>query len=877
MEEDHLGKPPAEWEIVNIGKTVIDRTAEISRDLKEFHSLRQSTIPSNSDSLYDHSKYIHELGSQILKVQKPKSDYTGNRADDLRRPKLPTKIYRKRVTVDEVERNSKMIAMDLDWDTSTWTQEEIESGCETLITIFQKGDATEAYEDQALKMLDKLMQRHKSAVSFMRKNIETLLSKTISRRVNNGKSGGILPLLNILNICTSRFAKELSMSNSVGRLFEMLLLENRLAVTLIQHCYRVYRKRQCPRSVGKFDEGFGTSKEVERQVQRALNARSTELRERWRNMHSYKAKSSLRDNRMSNGSNDVPRSVEKLFCERGPIYLEGKYIRLVLRIIHDLVSDSAGEYATANREDAVAAHAPLLLSLFVHPSKGPYCDLSMRILRSLCKIPESMPSVLQTGCVAALLRYFKALEPFCDSGAARGSAPDKEAAVTSRQDILLSLRELAEHAAGFFRANGGYRFIRAAESSSEEINYKTLLASTINHRQVLVILKNTLVDKHVLIELVRVLVRSTHVQTVSNVLLCLFALSCSECYTAVLEEVLALGGKGLVRIVGLLEEDDVAVSMPALYVLLQLCTREDCRGGMRTAELPKMLKSIIRTHVGGANPNYGHPSYLRALLALTAMCRRGEWRAYDPVELPKTLNQKKNVINAVYFDLMTIVKSPPVTEDPPDLTVMLTMRTDVEASAYLSKIANEVGSAEFCEFLARSDDPRHFHSLPWVTAASGCAVIEAIVCSPSAALQVLSVGTVSYLGQCIYFSFLELCEQSLSEDRTTQMLFALISAGNALSKLCEASSATASALTKVKTGVNQTHCIQAANFFAMTLATIHPALERYPALKRLQEDMGIVALGLLDAYCMMLLKHGDLDEIVRASSFIGKDAAEVRS
>jgi len=139
------------------------------------------------------------------------------------------------------------------------------------------------------------------------------------------------------------------------------------------------------------------------------------------------------------------------------------------------------------------------------------------------------------------------------------------------------------------------------------------------------------------------------------------------------------------------------------------------------------------------------------------------------------------------------------------------------------------------------------------------------------------VGTVSYLGQCIYFSFLELCEQSLSEDRTTQMLFALISAGNALSKLCEASSATASALTKVKTGVNQTHCIQAANFFAMTLATIHPALERYPALKRLQEDMGIVALGLLDAYCMMLLKHGDLDEIVRASSFIGKDAAEVRS
>ena len=130
------------------------------------------------------------MGAQFLKIQRNEAPPPKPVAPLGTSKRLP-RIARKKVTVAEVEKSGKMIAMDLEWDTTSWSKEEIESGCETLVAVFQAQNASEAYEDQALKMLEKLMIRHKAAIGFMRKNIEVLLSKAITRRLVGGQSGGL--------------------------------------------------------------------------------------------------------------------------------------------------------------------------------------------------------------------------------------------------------------------------------------------------------------------------------------------------------------------------------------------------------------------------------------------------------------------------------------------------------------------------------------------------------------------------------------------------------------------------------------------------------------------------------------------------------------
>ena len=838
----HLGRGPEPWEIAQQGKTVVERTAAIAEDIRDFHALRKSS-PMTSESIFSHSQYIHEMGTQMLKIQQVNND--SPKAQEVNSgSKFKHRLYRKRITVDEVEKTGKMIAMDLDWDTTSWTQEEIEAGCETLIMVFQKGDSNDAYEEQALKMLEKLMHRHKFAVAFMRKNIETLLSKAVSRRLNRGRTGGVLPLLNVLNICTSRFSAELSTFNAVGRMIEMLILEPKLAAVLIQHTYRVHYNRNRPRPPGQYDEGFGTSHEMERQKQKHINARSSELRSYWRTIHGVNSENKGRGT----------------YGMNGPIHIGIKYTKLVLNIIVSLVSDSTGTYATINREDVNRAGGLILLSGFVHATNGPYWNDSLKILKYVSKVPESLLPILQTGCINSLLKLYKVLRKTGET-----------ACSSDIQDIILVIRRLGEHAAALFRANKGYKYMKTSDhNSTEDIDYSVIL-SKLDKNKSIEIMQSMLSSKELLIEFIDTILKSIHTLTVSNVLLCLFTLTCSDCYRNVLAELLAFGSRGLVRVVQLLEEDDLSVSMPALYLLLQLCTREDCRGGMSTSRLADMLKGLVnRRHAS----HYTSPGYQRGLLALTALCRRGEWRAYDPEELPKQLEQKNAIINAIYIDLLTIVKAPEAGADL-DMADMLVMPTNKESARYLSVVAERVGSSEFCSFLARPDDPRHFQSLPWITAACGCIIIEAIVMHPSAAAHVLSTATVRYLGQCVYLSFLELCEQSIPETRTTQMLYAIISASKALNCLCSAAANNLKYIPAVMEGVMESHSIQASNYFAMTLATIHPSLSRFPHLKYLQEKLGLESLGFLDSYCKMLLSSQQYEALVDVANCIGKDMSEV--
>lgn len=63
--------------------------------------------------------------------------------------------------------NSDTAAMlDLDWDTSTWSLNEIESACSTLLTECETA-ASAKRRGLSMKMLLRLMDRHKSAVRYV--------------------------------------------------------------------------------------------------------------------------------------------------------------------------------------------------------------------------------------------------------------------------------------------------------------------------------------------------------------------------------------------------------------------------------------------------------------------------------------------------------------------------------------------------------------------------------------------------------------------------------------------------------------------------------------------------------------------------------------
>eukprot|EP01041_Mallomonas_annulata_P002171 gene2171-4222_t len=784
---DHLSKGPLPWEIKQLGEDVVDRTQGLITGLRSMELFKHGNL-FKPDVLYEHGTYMHEMGADMLKIQRAstkKTSVTNTLSTNPRMKRLP----RARVTVANTEKMEKQIAIDLEWDTTSWSKEEIESGCETLVAIFQNSNSTEAYEEQAIKMLGKLLQRHEVAVTFMRRNIEMLLGKAVSRRMNGNQTGGILPMLKVIHLCTPKYIKEFSIFNTVGRILEVLLMEAKLASILIQQSYRKHRHRSKPIQPGRFDEGFGTTKQIDIQVQRAINARSVELRQKWKIMHMEQ--------------NKRLRSIE--YGLRGPVYMPQKYTLIMLSIIFHLISDAAGEQATGNREDAITSHGLILLANFISSTNGPFANLSVKILACIAKHPKSLYPMIHSGCVTSVMKFFLAK--------IKQKNGEKKHTIEII-DALNVFRYLAEHEA----------------------------------------------------------------------------------------ELLAMGSKGLIRVVYLLEEDEESLSMPSLYLLIQLCTRADCRGGLLTAKLAFMLRKSLLIDIS----HYNQSNYRRGMFVLVALCRKGNWNAYNPLTLPTLFQKKNDMINAIYIDMMTTLKAPTsstaaATDNSHlnsnntssnnnnnrtislDLNTLLLSSTNTEAALYLSKTVYSVGAQTLSEFLCRPNDPRHFHTLPWISAASGCSIMEAIAMDPPSAKLILSVATVRYLGHCIYLCFLELCDQqrSLSETNTNQMLRAILSSLKALTQLCHVASSSLSSLssghesTDIKIGIRESQALMGAIFFAMTMATQHPSLKRYPVLVQLQQDVAICAVDFLGECARLYLQMNDFDALMEMSNIVGRELTEL--
>lgn len=302
-----------------------------------------------------HNHYVHRLGADVLQTLLSDAKLQEiEREKALKKQSKLGQLLRRKIKVTDFADGGISIAIEQDWDTSSWNDNLIEAGCEALLFVFQDLGEIASHEKKAaaLQMLQKLLSRHKAADVFLRKNMEMLIMKATSHLIRGGVSGGILNLLWVLNGCKHLFLTELSNYKFNGRALDMLMVEAKIAAILIQHTFRAKRSKKQLLLENQDDlqhmKGFGTDKDRYYRKLRVINSRSTELRNFWRHFHNKpnnnshnatgrRASQSIRNNALVGGM-------------RGPIHIQQYHVTLTLQTLSHLVSDHAGSHAHGNRE-----------------------------------------------------------------------------------------------------------------------------------------------------------------------------------------------------------------------------------------------------------------------------------------------------------------------------------------------------------------------------------------------------------------------------------------------------------------------------------------------------------------------------------------------
>lgn len=401
--------------------------------------------------------YIHQFGKELLEMKLRENREMKSDKINLKDARTKNaRLLRKKIKVVEMDDGGLSVSLDQDWDTSNWTTEMIEAGCEALVLLFfnPENPISDEKKERAILMIEKLLYRHPQAEDYFRRGMESMVGKTVNRLLRNGKSACLLDLLYVLSSCRERFSDELSKYNFNGRFHEMLLLESRLAATLIQHTFRAYKKRKTIHIMHEnpYTKVFGTDLEMKMLRVGYVTAKGFELRMRWRIMHW-----------------DKHNTEWPVVGMRGPIHVPQKYVLLGMNVILSLVSEKGGEYASANREDVVRSNGCILLALFIASPSGPFAQQAALILNHVTKSSESFATCLHSGCVRACMLYIRHLRGVMEvlDKKARKKVSQKlvkdyqahmaqEMAEKKLRESYISsinaIMRLATHAAGLFRA-----------------------------------------------------------------------------------------------------------------------------------------------------------------------------------------------------------------------------------------------------------------------------------------------------------------------------------------------------------------------------------------------------------------------------------------
>jgi len=358
----------------------------------------------------------------------------------------------------------------------------------------------------------------------------------------------------------------------------------------------------------------------------------------------------------------------------------------------------------------------------------------------------------------------------------------------------------------------------------------------------------------------------THLEVVRVVLRTLFALACSDCYEDVLIKVNEDGATLLIRMVDLLEEQDLEVATLSTCLLLQLATRKKGRDMMFGQSVHLLLRPIMtvpikRTSRGEpATPNYRHMPYLRACAVALALSRQHEWQSYNPIKLPPLVSKHDDLKELMHMDaIMTIKDITP--GETYSYKRLAQMETDRDIAYRMSIATYRSDVKQLSDFFCHPDDHKHFYNMDWDKATCVLAILEALAGSHESAQDMFSSGTVRFAGQCLTLGKFEFLNPNkrLSEEQMIIVFMGVQAACNCISNLCDTAGHGEGRHPEnapiILLGSRDASLVGAAGFFVNTLGQKHPELTQ--EAKRVHEDTGFAALRQLDRFAAMLLSGDD--------------------
>ena len=864
VQEVDLEQP--EWVRKRLGKNVIERSTQVGRDTMDY--LESINMSQSEDKKRQFTGYMHNTGRQLMELQVyDTGQEDARRALLLKQLARAGRILRKVVKVSENEAGQSSVDIDKDWNTSSWTQEMIEAGIDTLIYVFlddENPSNDSARKQQALVMLEKLLKRHSEAVAYVKQKIEDFMTRALNSQIRKGVALARLDLIYLVYASREKFMNDISMFSFCGRASELMMGEGRLAAIIIQHFFRTKNSVTRPSVKDKRPsvvDTFGSDEEVFEQRRRTAHLRSLDLRDLWRDMH----KNMVRPQRQTVGG------------FRGPAYIPFTYVLLLLEIILTLVSKGAGKYTPSNREDLLLAQGSILLASFISSATGKFAYISLQILANVSKQSTSWRPLLESGCVAAALRFLTYLR---DTGKlywmAAGSdglhlMRDKSAEEQMQYqvhkfaffDCILFLTKMATHSAGVFRARGGYGFRTEARGDCEAANYAITLDESLGAMPGSVVLA-ILGSRKLMKFLIKLVEGNRHLPAMRSLLLCLFSAACCECHKSILFELVADSGCAARHVLELLNERDASISSLSLCLFVQMATLELGRDTFITSDIAPMLAQMTAP----LGTNFKRRPYQRAVLITAAMMRQRDLRAYDPERLPAFLASAENVRRAVYLDLLKTMKAPPL-EEADSLTVadLCVMPTEPEATLGMSRVAEDLNVRDIADFLVHPGDPKFINSLLWEEATGGCVILDGLTRSCGTAEHLISGPIILYLGQYMYISRYVLEQGKLTNREVLVLCNGLYSAAAALERICLVSTGRS---TREKTFVETLYAspgiIEAMGYFVNTLSLDQALMD--DTARAMLRDTGLALLDFLFRFAHLVL-HMEADAELRTPRLLG--------
>jgi hypothetical protein len=713
------------WE-GKFGKDTVERVQRLGRDSHEY---RESVHlpPIDKESKHHHEVYMQNLGSDMLKTMFTDDQiYEKERTIALKKQSKIGQLLKKRIKVTDFEDGGLNISMEQDWDTSSWNDTLVEAAAEALVYVFYdlSGQSTLERKERAIQMLKKLMDRHPAAETYVRKNLEMIMGKAASKLIRKGISGGILNLLYVINSCKDKFSMELSNYNFTGRIIEMLILEARLAAILIQHSFRAkMSKKKLKANAVKFPhlKGFGTEKEVYYRQLGVINSRSSELRYYWRLMHNFHPKT-------------IRNTVGGM---RGPIHVGESYLILCLDILRYLVSDSTKTSAHSNREDLVRANGCILLSTYIGTPNNKFASYAVQVVAEIAKVAESFYPIVESGCIASTIKYMKYLRTVYGVGIKVIKAKRTEGTISLVQAYLSCLDIIANtclHASSIFRAKEGYQYVRASAKGIERTDYRQVLSTMlIKNNVTLEELTKLMCNSLVLNELSTVVLTAQQNSLVTRTVFCFLILLSSQGHHLTLNEILAGGGKLLIKFLEFLISDDLSLSTMALCIFHQVSSFESSRKSISMLNIPGYILPLFQK-VAAANQsqnrqNRGHLSpkgssisvlddmkISRLLLTVIYLSRQKDWKLYDPELLYEEHLQggQQYMKEMIYLNLLRTIKDRNFngSDDQSSCADLLLLPTVHSLSIAMDKVLLYYPVNYLMEYLFHPQDSLYYESCP---------------------------------------------------------------------------------------------------------------------------------------------------------------------